>query len=308
MIFKVFGPDDWEYDAENEISIVNACREIGAPLDFFSINNYASSGPGVEMRSGMSGVELVKRTGIPILVTELGHTDTDIEYFQPQYEGRFSPDRQGNLIVNQIFGALLTGAIGVHVFTWEDRDYLTKREFGFGIVTMKRAPKISFDFVSKAYQIIANIVEYDPIIFTSLKRDDYDVAMYWPSQTDSSYNRFLIEQGSLNGVMERVGLRFKYFNETQLRAGDANSAKLLVLPLNQRMKAGDLQYIYENMISNGVNVLANADLPGYQDYHVFPLPSFNTQMDTIFGVKSVQIDAFNGDVSFNVINKILLGL
>jgi GH35 family endo-1,4-beta-xylanase len=292
----VFGPQDWQYNAEDDVTIVNACRERGYPLDFFSINNYASSAIGMEMRSGQWGIELVKRTGLPILVTELGCTSTDIEFLDPKSNEGFSDQRQGNLIANQIIGAMLTGAIGVHVFTWENRDYITTREYGFGITNMDRSPKLSYAHVAKAYQMLENIIQFDINIITDLQRDNYDALMYWPNQIDSVHNRFLVEQGSLHGVMERIGFKVKYINETQLRSGQFNNGKLLILPLNERMQAGDMKYINDNMLSNGVNVLSNAVLPGYQDYHVNKLADFETNLATIFGVKAKTINTFDGKV------------
>jgi hypothetical protein len=292
----VFGPVDWEYNAEDDVTIVNACRDRGYPLDFFSINNYASSAIGMEMRSGQWGIQLVMRTGLPILVTELGCTSTDIEFLDPTLNAGFSDQRQGDLIANQIINAMLTGAMGVHVFTWENRDYITTREYGFGIVNMDRTPKISFEHVARAYQILENLIQTDVGIFTSLKRDNYDAVFYWPNQIDSMHNRFVVEQGSLHGVMERIGLRVKYINETQLRSGQYNDIDLLVLPLNQRMQAGDMQYINDNMIANGVNVLANAVLPGYQDYHLNKNSDFDTYLDIVFGVRAKTIDTFDGNV------------
>jgi hypothetical protein len=35
----IFGVVDWQYAGEDSYQIVNACRDAGAPLSFFSINN-----------------------------------------------------------------------------------------------------------------------------------------------------------------------------------------------------------------------------------------------------------------------------
>jgi hypothetical protein len=292
----VFGPVDWEYSGEDEVTIVNSCKNAGYPLDFFAINVYASTAPGVEMRSGQWGIELVKRTGLPVLVTELGATATDTDFLDPKLSAGYAPDRQGQLIVNQIYSALVNGAMGVHVFTWEDREYLTVREFGFGIMRRDRYPKLAGPMVAQAFQTLNQIIEYDINLITGLNRERYDVAYLWSNQVTSTANRFLVEQGSLHGAMERLNLRVKYINETQLLSGAASNVKLLVLPLNNRMQAGDMAYINQNLINKGVSVYANVDPPGYQDYHVNTLSDFTSNMEDVFGMSVTKNVAYDGDV------------
>lgn len=66
------------------------------------------------------------------------------------------------------------------------------------------------------------------------------------------------------GPMTRLGLRSRFMNETQLYAGEYKDVKLLILPRNQRMLAGELQFMYDHVIPAGVHIYSDADLPNYQ--------------------------------------------
>ena len=54
---------------------------MSAPLDFWSINNYAWALQGNELRSGQFGITKYQdQSGLPILITETGHSSTEDQF------------------------------------------------------------------------------------------------------------------------------------------------------------------------------------------------------------------------------------
>jgi hypothetical protein len=294
MVGMIFGGVDWMYECEDNMKIVAACKAAGAPLDFWSINSYPSTYPGNELRTGTYGIEFAQRTGIPVMYTETGASSTDAGF-----DGFANPDeRQGRLLRNFAWEAYMNGVIGVHIFTLNDRDYITDREYGFGIVKTYREKKASYAYITDLFYQIALIEQTFPALFTSLHYAAYDVAFYWPSYTiDQMYCRFQNNLAGVWGPLTRLGLRSRFMNETQLLAGEYKNVQVLVLPRNQRMLPGILQFIYDHVIPSGVNVYAEADLPGYQDYYIRNQSDFMPLMESIFGIQPVVINAFEDIVT-----------
>jgi hypothetical protein len=299
MVGMIFGGVDWMYEAEDNIRISARCREVGAPLDFWSINNYPSSYPGNELRTGTYGIEFAKRTGLPVMYTETGASATDAGFV-----GFNDPDeRQGALLRNFAWEAYINGVIGVHIFTWPDRDYITDREYGFGILKRYREQKASYKYITELFYQIALIEQHTPALFTSLKFEKYDVAFYWPSfAIDQMYCRFQNNLAGVWGPLTRLGLRSRFMNETQLYAGEYKQVQLIILPRNQRMLPQELQYFNDVVIPAGVHVYAEADLPGYQDYYSREQSDFTSLMDTIFGIQPIEINAYEDVISAYDIN------
>ncbi len=296
MVGMIFGGVDWMFEAEDNIKISVTCREAGAPLDFWSINSYPSSYPGNELRTGVYGIEFAKRTGLPVMYTETGASSTDAGFdgFDPEDRD----ERQGALLRNFAWEAYINGVIGVHIFTWPDRDYITDREYGFGILKRYREPKKSYKYITELFYQIALIEQHTPELFTSLKFEAYDVAFYWPSYViDQMYCRFQNNLAGVFGPLTRLGLRSRFMNETQLYAGEYKDIQLLVLPRNQRMLAGDLQFIRDHVLPAGVHIYAEADLPGYQDYYARTQADFTQMMEDIFGIQPVVVNAYEDVVT-----------
>ena len=83
-------------------------------LDFWSINNYPHTAAGSEKRSADFGVAKDKASrDLPVLVTKLATAARRV-YGEPDATGQSSAQR--------IWEALVSGAMGVHIFTWNDRD------------------------------------------------------------------------------------------------------------------------------------------------------------------------------------------
>ncbi|KAL0488458.1 hypothetical protein AKO1_015645 [Acrasis kona] len=206
MVGMIFGGVDWMYQAEDNKKIAYACAAAGAPLAFWAINNYPSSYPGNELRTATFGIEYAKRTGLPTVYTETGSSSTDAGYI-----GFDDPeDRQGKLLRNNAWEAYTSGIIGVHIFTWPDRDYITVREYGFGILKRYREPKKSYQYMLELFYQVALIEQHLPKLFTSLHFASYDVGFYWPSTVDQMYNRYQNNMAGIWGPMTRLGLRCRF--------------------------------------------------------------------------------------------------
>ena len=60
MVGGIFNSSDANNTCEDARAIVASCKAAGAPLDFWSINNYAWATLGTELRSGDYGVSKYK--------------------------------------------------------------------------------------------------------------------------------------------------------------------------------------------------------------------------------------------------------
>jgi outer membrane protein assembly factor BamB len=285
-----WGEEDWRYHAEDGAKIAKACADIGAPLDFWSVNNYPWGMLGHESQTGQWGIVAAKwRTGLPVLYTETGFTSSET-----MYPG-INEGNQGDLIRNSLWEALETGAIGVHVFTWQDRRWVgLERERGFGIVYGDRRVKPALWVVRDTYNLMDQIGLINMLVGSSSPTPD--VAFYWTEATDSMYNRYECEMQQLYGALERIGLEPAFINREQLLAGEYRKYKAIILPRNMRMHPGDLEFIRTKVIPSGVHVFADADLPGMQDYHVKPLSDFVSQIEQIFGINASNTGGFEDPV------------
>src|SRR5262249_9096526 len=132
MVGGLFGEADVFYTCEDARTIVASCVDAGAPLDFWSINNYAIATMSTELRSIDYGIgNHQAASGLPVLISETGHTSTETQFSD-------ASARQAAAIPTEIWASLMAGAIGAHIFTWNDRDFFSgnnsPREKGFGIV------------------------------------------------------------------------------------------------------------------------------------------------------------------------------
>ncbi|KPK42528.1 MAG: hypothetical protein AMJ78_02245 [Omnitrophica WOR_2 bacterium SM23_29] len=284
-----WGEEDWRYHAEDAAKIAKACRDMGAPLDFWSINNYPWDLLGHESQTGQWGVVYAKwKTGLPVLCTETGFTSSET-----MYPG-LNEDNQGILIRNSLWEELEAGAIGVHVFHWSDRTYISNREKGFGIVYPDRRVKPAFWHVRDTYNLMDQIDATH--LFAGSNDPPADVAFYWSAAVDQMYNRYECNMQQLYGPLERLGLEPTFINRQQLIAGEYTKYKAIILPRNMRMYPGELKFIRTKVIPAGVNVYADADLPGMQDYHVRTLSDFVSEVKDIFGIDATDTSGYDDPV------------
>lgn len=253
------GEEDWEYNDEDANKIIKACSDIGAPLDFWSINNYPWGKENDELMTGKWGIERARHdTGLPVMVLETGFTSTETIY------PGIDEERQGYLVRNAVWEALESGAIGVFVFHWNDRDpdYVTERKVGFGLVDMDRNPKQAYYTVEEAFQKMEGIGING--LFPQFNESTKDIAFLWDDAVDSILSRYMAEMHQLFGALKRLGFNPTFINSEEILNGDYLNYKAIVLPRNQKM-FGDVLRLFPRIILDGIKIHVNSDLPGIMD-------------------------------------------
>ena len=146
MVGGLFIGNDANYTCEDAKTIVAGCASAGAPLQFWAINNYPWATFTAELRSVDFGIaKHIVNSGLPVLVTETGSSTAD-----DLLPG--SAKRQPKAVHGAMWESLMSGAIGTHIFTWNDRDLFNGvfiRERGFGVVQQNRLPKPAYTNVAE---------------------------------------------------------------------------------------------------------------------------------------------------------------
>ena len=274
---------DPNYTAEDPLTITERCRAAGAPLDFMSLNLYSWALAGHELRSLDFGIAKFRDLlNIPVLITETGHSSTET-----LFPGAAA--RQTEAIVSSTWEAMLSGAMGVHLFHWSDRNgFLSTpypREAGFGVVDQERRPK------PKVYEAVRTMFQrMDELPLASLlvgsQPPEPDVFVYWPKDIDLGWNRANEETASLWGGLRRLGFRPELVSRPLADLGNTemkSGAKSLLLPRNFQMRPDDLAALTK-ILGHGVHIHANLDLPGQFDANHRDNPSWTTAMAKVFGV------------------------
>ncbi len=283
IVAGIFNGLDPNYTGEDPLTITERCRAAGAPLDFMSLNLYAWALAGHELRSLDFGIAKFRDLlDIPVLITETGHSSTETLF--PGAAGR-----QTEAIVGSTWEGMLSGAMGVHLFHWSDRNgFLATpypRETGFGVVDQERQPK------PKVYEAVRNMFQrMDELPLTRLlvgsQPPEPDILVYWPKEIDLSWNKTNEETASLWGGLRRLGFRPKLVSRslaalgnTEIKAGQ----KSLLLPRNYQMRSDDLGAL-TNLLDHGMHIHANLDLPGQFDTNHQDNPSWTAAMARVFGL------------------------
>ena len=283
-----WGEEDWRYHAEDRGKIARYCAASNAPLDFFSINNYPWALDGHETRNGHWGVSYTKKIAqVPVLYTETGFTSSEILF------PGMDEQRQGILIRNSLWEGLEAGAIGTHIFTWQDRPWITDREKGFGIVYGNRVIKPAYWDCRAAYNTMDQVDIHT--LLSGSQDPKPDIAFLWDDATDSQYCRFENEMQQEAGALERLGYEPNFIMGLQeLADGAYTNFRVIILPRN--MRVGEevpgtgksvLEFLRTEVIPAGVHVLAVADLPGMQDRWGKPRPEFEEEVRELFGIDAV---------------------
>jgi hypothetical protein len=279
MIGGLFIGNDANYTCENAKTIVAHCRAVGAPLDFWSINNYASTFLGTEMRSGDFGVAKHQaETGLPVMISETGHSTTE--------EFPLADVRQAQALSGQMWETLMSGAIGAHIFTWNDRNLFNGifiRERGFGIVQPTRVPKQPvYENVAEMFRRMKNL----PVdrLFGASSNPPPDIHLFWPDSAKMGWPRANQENAMIWGALKRLGYQpAMLFDEAFGRGAYTNVAALLLSRCYQ-MDPLQLDRVASDVIARGIHVHANADLPGQFDAYRRPNPNWAVQMSQVFGL------------------------
>ena len=286
-----WGEEDWRYHAEDRGKIAAACASNNAALAFFSINNYPWSLDGHETRNGQWGVSFTKKVAkMPVLYTETGFTSS--ETLWPGMD----EVRQGPLIRNAIWEGLEAGAIGTHIFTWQDRPWITDREKGFGIVYGDRAIKPAYWVCRDAHNLMDTAKL--PELLRGSADAKPDIAFLWTAANDSQYIRYENEMQHEAGALERLGFEPNFMSLEDLGAGAFTNYRVIILPRNMRVDAqvpgytnSVLNFLLKNVIASGVHVLAVADLPGQQDAWGKSRAAFTNEVRALFGIDASDVGA-----------------
>jgi hypothetical protein len=281
MVGGLFGEADIFYTCEDARTIVKSCADVGAPLDFWSINNYAIATIDTELRSVDYGISKHRAaSGLPVLITETGHTSTETEYAD-------ASGRQAAALPSEVWASLMSGSIGVHIFTWNERDLFSgnnfPREKGFGIVTQTREPKVP------AYQNVANTFRVmEQIHLERLLGDSVspapDVQFFWPQASDMGWCRANHENYRLWSTLKRLGYELRLLQDEEFDSGAWAAAPALVLSRCLWMEPRHLDTIANQVVQAGIHVHANADLPGQFDPYDQANSKWAQQMSSLFGL------------------------
>ena len=273
------------HPAEDARLIAERCKALGAPLDFLSLNNYAWALSGHELRSVDFGIGRFRDlVGLPVLITETGNSSTETLF--P------GGPRQGAAVMGSAWESLLSGAMGVHIFHWQDRDGFLggkfSREAGFGVVDSKRRPKPGV-----YAQVAAMFRQMETLPLAKLlpgsRRPEADVLIPWPEEIELGGMRAVAEVAGLWGGLRRIGMRPRLVDgptfARMLRTGPPAGTKALLLPRNFQMRPEQLAGLRQGMLERGVHLHANGDLPGQFDGSHAPNPDWRKSMAALFGAE-----------------------
>jgi hypothetical protein len=281
MVGGLFGEEDVFYTCEDARTIVASCAEAGAPLDFWSINNYAIATINTELRSVDYGIGKHRAaSGLPVLVSETGHTSTETQAAD-------ASGRQAAALPGELWASLMSGAIGVHVFTWNDRDLYSgnnsPRERGFGIVAQSRLVKSdAYSGVAEAFRRMQQL-HLDRLL-GGTSNPPPDIQFYWSQAADMGWCRANHENYRLWSTFKRLGYEPRIIQDEEFDMGEWRAAPALCLSRGFALDQQHLDALVTNVAPMGIHIHANADLPGQFNPYILPNPAWTQRMDSLFGL------------------------
>jgi len=290
MVGGIFNGRDANHTAEDDQAIVQACIDAGAPLDFWSINNYAWALMGSEMRSADFGVsKYQEQTGLPVMISETGHSSTE-----NLFEG--AGPRQGKAIVSQVWEALMAGSVGVHIFHWNDRNLYNEdfflRERGFGFADEVRLPKDeneSYAHISDMFRQMGNLnIDH---LFGGSRSPEPNVQFFWSTNSLMVWPSANQENAMLWGALKRSGYQPAIINDKHFAAGAYTNAPILLLSRARQLTPVQLDTLATNVLESGTHIHADADLPGKYDAYVRENPGWEAWIQQVFGIDASAADA-----------------
>ena len=310
MVGGIFSGDDALNTCEDAPAIVARCAAAGAPLDFWSINNYAWASVGSELRSADYGIAKYQaQAGLPVMISETGHSSTE-----NLFPG--ASERQPKAIPSTLWESVLSGAIGVHVFHWSDRNLFGGvfiREKGFGIVNQNRTIKDPvYWYVADMFRRMENL-NLDHLLGGS-SNPKADIQYFWGQSADMVWPRANQENAMLWGALRRLGYQPGLLDDAQFERGDYTNAPALLLSRCFQMNPAHLEKIATNVIPAGIHVHANADLPGQFDAYHRPNTNWISRMSSLFGLNvsnavpgydlGINYVSYDGTVYFTGVNSL----
>lgn len=285
MVGGLFNGLDANYTAEDGQAIVAACRAAGAPLDFWSLNNYAWASLGSEMRSGDFGIAKYQaQAGLPVMISETGFSSTEDLFDKP-----LAALRQPATLPGALWEAYMSGAIGWHIFTWPDRPRygpgFFPRERGFGVVQPNRLPKTNvFDNIRRVFLQLHNLRAER--LFGGSSNPPPDVQFLWSADSDLGWPIANQENAMLWGAFKRAGYQPGLLDDAQFQSGAWSNAPVLLLSRAFQLRPEYLDVLRTQVVPGGIHLHANADLPGQFDAWHRPNPNWPAFMRDVFGVET----------------------
>lgn len=282
MVGGIFNGNDANNTAEDGKTIVERCAAAGVPLDFWSINNYAWASFGSELRSADFGIAKYQaQTGLPVMISETGHSSTEDSL------GAGAAERQAKALPSTVWESLLSGAIGVHIFHWNDRSQFTQgyflRERGFGIVNQNRTIKNPvYRNMLEMFRRFENL-KIERLLGGSTN-PPADVQFFWSTNADMVWPRANQENAMLWGALKRAGYQPGILDDLQFEGGAYTNAKALLLSRCTQMNPAHLDAILNDVLPRGIHVHANADLPGQYDAYYRRHPNWAARLSSLFGL------------------------
>ncbi|MFN0069747.1 MAG: beta-galactosidase [Limisphaerales bacterium] len=283
MVGGIFNGLDANYTAEDGQAIVAACRAAGAPLDFWSLNNYAWAALGSEMRSGDFGIAKYQaQAGLPVMISETGFSSTEDTFDKP-----LAALRQPAALPGALWEAYMSGAIGWHVFTWPDRPRYGEgfflRERGFGVVQPDRQPKTNvFENLRRVFLQLHNL-RAERLLGGS-SNPPPDVQFLWSEDGEIGWPVANQENAMLWGALKRAGYQPGLLDDAQFQAGAWSNAPVLLLSRAFQLRPEYLDILRTQVAARGIHLHANADLPGQFDAWSRPNTNWLPFLREVFGV------------------------
>lgn len=281
MVGGLFIGNDANYTCEDAATIVAGCANAGAPLQFWAINNYAWATFTAELRSVDSGIaKHIVNSGLPVLVTETGQSTTDDLLLG-------AAPRQPKAVPGAMWESLMSGAIGTHIFTWNDRDLFNGvfiRERGFGVVAQNRLPKPAYTNVAEMFLRMEN-VQLERLLPGSY-RSAPDIALFWSKAAVMGWPRANQENAMIWGALKRLGYQLTIVDDAGFALDAYTNTSALLLSRCYQMNPADLDRVATNAVPHGIHIHANADLPGQFNAYSQPNANWATRMSSLFGLEA----------------------
>ncbi len=185
------------------------------------------------------------------MVSETGHSSSEAP-------ASLSAVRQAKAIPSQMWEALTSGAIGMHVFTWNDRDAFTGfflREKGFGIVNQTRLVKDPVYWNTlQAFRRMENIRANQ--LFGGSSNAPKDIQLFWSIASDMGWNRDNVDNGHIWGTLKRLGYQSGIIYDDDFENGAFTNAPALLLSRCYQLSQAHLDRLVTNVVTPAIGATA----------------------------------------------------
>jgi hypothetical protein len=254
----LFMPYDEHALSEDWSEIARSCRRAAAPLSFFSLNSYQNLNTRGPPHLGLSrelGRALTRdaTTSGDVIFSEFGNTSTDIHLTMDE-------TRQGPMVVAELTEGLFDGIPSMHLFTWNDKPYVSTREQGFGVVRDKREAKPALHSLER-FGAQLDQLDVDGLRARLLARKR-PVAILTPD-TDglAQWSSWLDETWLIATYLRRLDVPLTFITPEQLTTAEPREFSALLLSRQEMAPLATLRRARE-WLRRGVHLVAISGVPG----------------------------------------------